>query len=159
MAQRAGMPCRNRGGLAVRVAGCRGSRHLSAYGLTRRRLWLIGGGPQASMSRRATSVWHASPYAGSVSETVLLRFGRPRSLPLQRPEPGRPACQASIVSGSQPRIGPIMASGSGSVYLETVARVTPMRAATSVVLRYRIIVVLTSGVVRLLQNHDCGNAG
>ena len=56
----------------------------------------------------------------------------------QLPLPGRDAFHVSIVSGNHPWVRPIIASGSGSVYLESVPTATPMRAANSDRPRYVI---------------------
>ena len=49
----------------------------------------------------------------------------------QLPLPGGDAFHVSIVSGNHPWGRPIIASGSGSVYLESVPTAKPMRAANS----------------------------
>lgn len=53
-----------------------------------------------------------------------------RGLPPPTPRPGRFAFHPSIVSGSQPRVRPIMASGSGSLRLSRPPLVMPRRSAT-----------------------------
>ena len=53
-----------------------------------------------------------------------------RGLPPPTPRPGRFAFHPSIVSGSQPRVRPIMASGSGSLRLSRPPLVMPRRSVT-----------------------------
>lgn len=53
-----------------------------------------------------------------------------RGLPPPTSRPGRFAFHPSIVSGSQPRVRPIMASGSGSLRLSRPPLVMPRRSAT-----------------------------
>lgn len=59
-----------------------------------------------------------------------------RGLPPPAPRPGLLEFHVSIVSGNHPRVVPITASGSGSLYLPSVSGLTPILSATSDLERY-----------------------
>ena len=71
-----------------------------------------------------------------------LKPGQPlfRGLPPPTPRPGREAFHASIVSGSQPRTVPVIASAGGKRYRLSVSGFTPIRSATSARFKYRTVI-------------------